>query len=346
MVSGPGLLWLTTGSRVAEQCPSVVNAPHARFVFSVSQTDCDERWGSSSSSSEQARCCPVPRSVCTKQTQQDHQAHTCKSVINAFQPHRLHWISSLDLPSPAQNCNHFFKHSLWSTWNAGNCSVSKTWCVISVFSPICCEEMLRKSSFAIVTPNGLPSIFTPLYYSFSLWIKGAVIMNALQVQQWWCSWTSSPQSLYSWYGEAQCAIKFPSFNGCLAPCSSTVFAALLLKGQHGFLRRLCKYFSLSGSFMHLVSLAGQWICVGWTTDSPVWLVTKSVFMLKMFLIFHWCLSSVCPCVSSPLGSIPLLLHRESSGGNLFPPQLQVFFWAHLRSAEQQLPVAFSAGPSV
>lgn len=60
-------------------------------------------------------------------------------------------------------------------------------------------------------------------------------------------------------GEAQCIIKSLSFNSCLAPCLSMVFAALLLKGQHGFRRHLCKYLSLSGSFTHLVSLAGQWI---------------------------------------------------------------------------------------
>lgn len=143
-------------------------------------------------------------------------------------------------------------------------------------------------------------------------------------------------------GEAQCIIKSLSFNSCLAPCLSMVFAALLLKGQHGFRRHLCKYLSLSGSFTHLVSLAGQWIWVGEITDSPVWLVTKPIFVLKMFLIFHWRLSSVCPCVSSPLGNIPLLLHMETSGRNLFPSQFQVLFWAHLRSAEQQLPVAFSA----
>lgn len=103
-----------------------------------------------------------------------------------------------------------------------------------------------------------------------------------------------------------CAIKPLPFNSRLAPCLSTAFAALLLKGQQGFLRHLCKYFSLSASFLYLVSFAVQWICAGRITDSPVRLVTRCISYaqdISYFSVMPFLLGRNCPFFSSLLGNI-------------------------------------------
>lgn len=170
MASSPELFSLAMGSLVAEQFPGFVNVSHFRFVFSVSQADCCYKlWGSSSvtvlSIHVTAQCHILfAQSKCSKTAAIASQAHTDFQVSD----------KCISTPPTPLNCQArftqhstelqlFLKTSLRSTWNTANRSMSKTSRASSVSSPIRCEEMLRKSSFAIVIPNGLPSIFTSIY---------------------------------------------------------------------------------------------------------------------------------------------------------------------------------------
>lgn len=146
--------------------------------------------------------------------------------------------------------------------------------------------------------------------------------------------------------EAQCAIKSLPFNSRLAPCLLICsICRPFAEGSAWISKHLCKYLSLSASFLYLVSFTGQWICAGRITDSPVWLLIKcisyaqdiSYLSVMPFIPGRNCLS-IC---LQPTGE-----HPAPSQGVLREERVLIAvsgaFRAHLRSAEQQLSVVFSA----